>query len=342
MKKLAFILAIVFALFLVGCGDPAILIFDNKWSDGSIGYSETLVYDVVYDDDFIFGDYNFTKATSTEKLTMDVNGTYTVTNTIINSNNEKLPKEIKDSPILLDLPQLLVSTTELVVKSEYTFDGKTESYDDYLKTYVYYCSTDASLSPIYSVVEYDYTLVKLTDSVIIEKVKGFDSISYSADTYKVTQRIIDVEKEQLISEISREYPYTAKTLIDNASFFMAIRNYTFSKDYANYFSVVHPSYGQAQELQATYFSDFNVENLNLKVNGEDKENLTMPTKVIKYLINKTNQSGTAQLVFIQSEATSGVANKSIMVKYVSPLADYSNYSRLGAMVYTLSSVEYTK
>lgn len=342
MKKLALITAIISALFFVGCSSNPALSFTNAWSDDAVGYYETLVYDVCYDEDYAFADYNFTKGVGDDVLDCNFYGTYTVTNKIISVNNESLPEEITNSEVITGLSKIVVTYSTLSITAEYAYGDKTETYNDYIYNACYFCSSDTAFAPIYSTTEFDYTMVKISNAVNVYRTKGLNQIKYNNSNYTVTNKSLDLETNEVIATNEKTFEYDSKTLIDNASFFLAVRNTPYKKDMASYLPTVHPSYGEAQTLQVTYFNDTEISGLNLIVNGESLENVSFGTEVIKYHVDSTNKSGTSQLMFIQNGATSNIPDKAFMVKYVSSISDYSSYSKLGSLVYTLNKIDYSK
>ena len=119
MKKITTFFCLILAVMMVGCSTAQTLSFNNNWSDGSVGYSETLVYNVSYDNDFVYDTYNYTKSDSAKVVSLNIFGTYIITTKIINVNNENIPEEVKNSPVIEGLSQIIYSTTELAFTAEY-------------------------------------------------------------------------------------------------------------------------------------------------------------------------------------------------------------------------------
>jgi hypothetical protein len=340
MKKLAIILSLICVLLFSGCscGGKVALQFDSKWGENKIGYTEILNYDVSYAHDYSFGGYDFSRNNTLPDLSVSVDGEYVVKNEIVSLTGDNLPETVKNSPLTTGMPYIIKSITALYLTATYDFRGTQSSSTDVIYTEAYFCPSESSLSPISSYEKYDYSLLYVTDEVTLTKTVGENTITYSQDNYEVTQKVLNAETGEKVTETQRTYDYEVKTIIDNSSLLFGIRNLNFSTVKEFLIPTVHATYGEAQDLSVTYFEDSDI-TLDVSVNGELKQGLTVATRAVKYLISSSDKSGANQLVFVQNGGNE-LPDKSLIVRYVSPFSDYSAYRKAGALIYDLKSIDY--
>lgn len=337
MKKIAIILSLLSALLFSGCGGKSTLQFDNKWGENKIGYTEVLTYDVTYMDDYSFGGYDFTKNETLNMLKIEANGVYTVKNEILSLTAEGLDQSIKNNPVTTGMPYVIRTTSSLILSVSYDFNGQIESSNDVILTEAYYCPPESSLAPILSSEKYDYSLLNVTNSLSLTRTIGENTVTYDKENYVVNQKVFDSQTGEKQTEVEKTFSYESKTIIDNSALFLAIRNINYAST-ESIVPTVHATYGEAQDLKITSFDTSDI-TLNLTVNGENKEGVTIPTNAVRYLVSSNDKSGANQLVFLQN-SDEGIVNKSLIIRYVSPISDYSAYRKAGSLIYTLKTLDF--
>ena len=340
MKKLAVILSLICVFLFSGCscGGKTALQFDSKWGENKIGYTEILTYGVSYAHDYSFGGYDFSKNNTLPDLSVSVDGEYVVKNEIVSLTGDGVPDTIKNSPLTTGMPYIVKSTTALNLTATYDYNGTQSSSIDAIYTESYFCPSESSLSPISSFEKYDYSLLYVTDKVTLTKTVGENTLTYNQDNYVVNQKVFSAETGEKTTEINKTYDYEVKTVIDNSSLLLGVRNLNFSTINEYIIPTVHATYGEAQDLSVTYFENSDI-TLDVSVNGEQKQDLTVATRAVKYLISSSDKSGANQLVFVQNGGNE-LPDKSLIIRYVSPFSDYSAYRKAGALIYDLKSVDF--
>ncbi len=341
MKKLTLIIALIFTLLLSGCscGGKTELKFESKWGGNTVGYTEQLTYEVNYSDDYTFGGVDFTKTNTLPTLNITAIGSYVIKNEVLSLSSNALPEEVKTSSLVLSMPYVIKSTSLLTLVINYTLEGTEYSSVDMLSTETYFCPPEGSLSPVLTKESYAYSLPKISDTFVLDRVVGQNQVTYGQEKYKTVQIVMDESTGEEKGRTEKSFSFEPKTVIDNSSFLFSMRNLDY-KTIAEYvIPVVHPTYGKSQDLRVSKFENSDIK-LDLNVNGETLNQLTIPTNAIKYAIASENKSGANQLLFVQNSAVNGLADKALIVRYVSPFSDYDGFRKLGALIYTLESVTY--
>ncbi len=338
MKKFIMALSVLLALLFTGCScnPPSQLSFSPNWKKSetvSAGYSSTTTYDVKLNKSFILGDNDYTKTELVDNVFEDYNfvGTYSETVSVIEVNDY----DKDDSPVLEDSKNatLLKINSLLEITATYKLVGKdTVTYNDFVKTESYLLDTDNALAPIYTESENNYSVVNIASDNPIQTLHFKTTMLYTKDKISCKQQEFnygeDSETAKPLSENFYTTDYAYKCLIDNTSLLFALRNLNYSKDKSISLPVVAPAYRASVDLTVAYTED-------IKIN--DANNSPWETKVINFVSANTDKMGMPQLVFLQNKEVSD-KNNSLIVKYVSPLAEYSSdYARLGALEYSLKT-----
>ena len=342
MKKLflPLVLCLSFLFAFGGCSQETTLEFADAWGSYGIGYEETLVYDVNYKDDFNKDGYNFTKHADLKGLTYSSVGEYAVETKVISKSNDMLPDAVKNSAVFSSAPTSVISvTTVLTLSTECSAEGgETHAYTETITSKSYFCNADYSFAPIYAKGEYDYNVLYYKNGLTLSNVKGSYENFYGDKNYTIVKKAIASDGAETVDE--QNYEYTPRSVIDNTSLLFALRNVSYKKKSAANIPTVSPSYGTAQKIKATYLDDVN-KTINLAVNNENKGEVTFLSKVVSFLINSSDQAGSAQLLYIENGATDATGkNRSLILSYVSPIAEYSAYNKIGCMEYTLKSANF--
>ena len=141
--------------------------------------------------------------------------------------------------------------------------------------------------------------------------------------------------------------YTQKTVIDNAQLLFAIRNVELAEDASSALPTVSASYGAPKTLTVKNNGDTQK---TLRKGGENSftyngqeladNELEIAVKDYSFYLNTTNDAGTPQYLLIQKSASASgkLPAKALIIEYVEPLSIYGSFQRLGALVYTIKSV----
>jgi|GEM_PF-2134694 len=337
------VLAIVcFSATACSCGGTPALSFSNGWnlnaagttSLDTIGYTETATYSVALDDDFITGEYNFKKNDALDEQVEYAyeSGVYTTITKIVPISSD-VPNYDCDILTGEDAPGSLIHlTTTYTVNAKYTFkDNAENNYDetDYITTETYFCLSNASFTPIFSRSEGKYASLYVDDdSAYVMEVEYKNEITYSKNSYTITKFNTDDTVKD-----TKTYNCSYKTAIDNTQLLFVLRNVTLEEKATTSLPTVAPAYGDAKTLNVERFAD---EAQKITVNGKEQN---VPTSRLAFEINSTGNSGKAQLVYIQSAKTKKLNMNSLLVKYVEPLTAYGSFYSMGALVFTLKTVD---
>lgn len=331
MKKTFAALSLTLAaIFSVGCScdGATILNFNELWGGDADNYTETFIYDVYSTADYNEHGHTYTLSEELTDFSFTITGTYSVENKIINKTSSDIPEEVKNSDLFTkNIANLIRTKTVLDLSATYTLKEKTETSADSIITEAYYYNVSAAFAPIFVKREFKYSNPYITSSALsLAEYAGSDTTLYTENKYTIAKTTGEDTRET-------EYEYTYKSVIDNASLFMALRNKSLEKDASYVIPVVVPAYGEAQNLLVSRYITTE-KTADVKLNGEDKQ-IKFNVRGISFLVNSVNGSGTSQIVFVQDGATDGLNNKSIIVSQVEPLVEYSGFRRLGALIYTL-------
>ena len=125
-------------------------------------------------------------------------------------------------------------------------------------------------------------------------------------------------------------------MIDNNYLLFAIRNIDVAEDQSFSLPTVSPSYGVSKTLTVKNNGDKQI-SLDMTYN-QTAINEEVSVKDCSFYLNTTNDSGTPQYVSVQKSASANLPSKALVIKYAEPLSIYGSFSRLGALVYTIKSV----
>lgn len=325
------------------CASLPPLSFTSDWNDNknNIGYKETAIYTVTHDDDFNSDGLHYIVSDAVkEKVDFSfTGGEYKVTAEVVLAT--ALPSKYTGN-IEVETGKIIHLTTEFKITSQYKYGSLTEpeTYNDYIVTDSYICTNGASYTPLYVVQENKYAILSMNDKGT-EVTESHFKREYIYSTNEYTINEIDVNDNTVKASLKCNYTY--RTAIDNSELIFALRNVNIEAVKGTYsLPTITATYRNPQALKISRLEDA-TENLNFKVNNVDYSKV----QVRKYAFNVDNQmmAGKSQLVFIQTkstEQTDAIDYRAHIVKYVAPLSVYGSFAPMGAMVYTLDSVEYTK
>lgn len=364
MKKFLFsILSIVlaFTLLLSGCGATMPLSFNNAFNGGGgsstgirEGFKEVLTYDVTYLENYD-SYYKKSDLLTDSMLTFSYqNGTYVTEFSVVSATSSTLPEQVKSSEILSVLDNdsnkmIYCINTELnidVVAN--VMDGKGDvTNHDFIKSTTYFLMEGHSFAPIYSVQTTKTTFftylgdsVSLTandtDYLIYEYGVVYDKKSYTinkkATEYKQGKEPIETIDQPTVCE------YEFKRVIDNGTLLFALRNLTIESESSTPLPTASPSYQTPKSLTVTNHDEFSLA-LTVNYNGEEKTAPQLPVKKLGFVLSDDKNKGAPQYAIIQSAENGDIPFRSLLVEYVQPLTTYGTFVYMGALKYTLKSVE---
>ena len=356
MKKL---LIIIFSLILcftaIGCSngngcscspeDP--VSYYLNWTGNNLptyGYKETATYTVTYSANFNENNYNYKKV---ENIGCDItlsDSIYTVTTEIV--TKDAIPENAKSYVDSSFTGKFYKIKTDLSINPTYTISGKTLSFNDKVTSEVYFYDETFGFSPIYSVKNYDTTNVSLNTEGYAEKIVRY---VYNTETFydggnitfKITQNSelpadgdkISVPKINTYNGFETEGDF--KKFIDNETLLFACRNISLKN--GDNLKVASPSYLNVEDISVSNVTN-STTYVTIAVNGESSGD-QIPTARLAVLRSAENNTGSPILLDIQRDTiTVGGTeyNNAFMVKMITRLP-----SHVGALIYTLNSVEIT-
>ena len=353
-KFLAFvslILAVACCFLATGCSQITSLTFKNNFVGGvehsavPASYKEILTYKINYIDKYD-ADYIKKDSTITDSIVA-----YEYSDGVFVQEFEILDR--LPSSVLTDIE---VGTNKIYhIKSnfsitvKYLLNGASEEnaiiVHDTVESEAYFLPAGLSFAPIYSKTQSDNHFLQL-NSEMQSSLKHIATTSET--TYKQTKytMITDVEyfvedgdNDTTHSEIDYEYKY--KTIVDNAQLFFAIRNLTVDGTTATHLPAVSYSYGSQMELYVRNHNQLK-ENFNIAYtqNGTTyNETGEVKYNHLSFMIGSTTNSGAPQYLKVQTEASANLPYKSLILEYAETLTTFGLFRSLGALVYTLDSVE---
>ncbi len=345
----ALALAATMMLGACSCVPTTPLTFNNHFNGEantvpSVNYTETLVYNVKHIDSYAD---NFSKS---EQLTDDVikfeiNGTYEMTLTVMDKSDvaKTLTSDIFDTDIGNVVYRL---QTELKLQTSYSADYtiyqenedatpvKEKTFDDVIKTDVYFLESGHSFAPIWSKTDVKSSYLSINDEnkASVYALNYSQTIAYDKDEYVITTVNENNELEP------EDYGYTFKTLIDNNSLLFALRNINIEVEKTYALPTVHPTYGDDQTLTIKNKEERTDNNVKIILGGQEQTS-SITVKEYSFVRSDSSNTGLPQFVVIQKSKTENIPYKAYMLKYVSPLTTYGSFLNMGGLEYTLTEVK---
>ena len=342
-------IALTLSLILGGCScnEKPLLSFTNDFSggggsinDATIGYTETLVYDVTYLEQFTENNAKIIKDASLNNVVSFsvAEGTYKSTLTILSSYPTEKPKSniLSDNGGAYDR-EIYYLETELTLPSSYVFkDGSaSKSNEDTIKSKVYFANYGWSFAPIYAEIKVNCLVLKLNGNKAVTDYLNYSCETiYNVESYTITKTEKN-DKGEVYKTEKQTYDYAYKSVIDNSQLLFALRNVTISQGSSISLPTVAPQYGQATPLKV---ANLNEVTLKANFNYNDKAvNEDMKVKCLSFAVDSENTRGASQFVKIQKESSENVLQNALLIEYVEPLVTYVTPTCMGALKYSLNS-----
>lgn len=348
MKKrifaiILFVVAIIFTLSGCSCEGVTILSFSNAYNGGSeplAGYTERCEYTVEYSAKNEY--YEKSSKLSDSLIISYENGTY-VTELKVESglpatasDGTAIESDIRD---LLDGKTVLHFTTELTIDIRYSANGKEDTHTESIRSEIYFGNSDMSFAPIYSKTVSETSLLLFKSASINTFTSNYTTV-YNQNDYTLTgSSSLSDGQNTNSTDYERTQDYTFRSLIDNAEFMFAVRNKTIAQESTGSLLATALTYDDAQSIIISHdgTSDSNV---NFTYNGEGITELTLNS--FSYTLNESTNTGMPQYYFLQAKETDTLPNKSLLVKYIEPIIEYSSIECAGSFIYNLKSVTVTR
>ena len=372
-RRLFSLIALILVAFFTlsgcdGCTTYPELSFNNAFNGGSgedsfdakTNYTEVIKYTVVHDASTMNEELK-----NNENVTVSIqNGEYQTTlrvlssfseaetqlKTIYNDQTISIKSDIIDSLTENNLNAYMLES-KLSIPVKYTFltaKGTEEVLKrvDTITSTAIFCNRSFVYAPIYSHTVADYTILQYNGAGAVPIItQSTSKIKYQKDSYSV-EYVYNGESYSGVKSnsvtISNTYDYKYKTVVDNAMLFFALRNFPIENQKVEGLPTVVANYGEAQLLAVKNAGSITQRVEDLSYNGE-KESYDISVSTYTFNKNEADQAGAMQKVYIQNKVeNSPVPYKSLMIKYEEPLTTGLNYVSLGSLVYTLSSIEFSK
>ena len=332
---LALTMSLILAVFASGCsgcsscnGPTALTFTQNFYGNGEpkVNYKEILTYSVRYDDNY--NKFLKNEAVLSEQLisTLKYDGEYTSVFTVRSGLDKDIQTDIPFDPT----KPIYHLSTELNIKSTYKINGTyaegaidngdgTFSYDEYIKSEVYFLEKGHSFAPIFSKTEQRYSTISLSSSkASVSLNESSFSIGYNKDSYKITK----TKGENTSTE---NYIYSFKSLIDNNQLLFAIRGLEIAEKSGINIPVVSPTFGAPQSLALSNEAE---NTITTTLNGY--KDVEIPVRNIKFNVSNKFNTGASHFVLVQKGSTNdSIPNKALIIEYASPLVAYGSFVNLG-------------
>lgn len=365
-KKFLSILALFVAvsMLLGGCSGAMPLSFTGAFygstNNPEVGYNETVSYSVEYVDDYdgLIKDSNITD----ELIKFSADGTFTTQLTVLNKLPDSYSQQFTTDLDFTGEGRKLIYhyKTTLDLYTTYTVGGEYETYTDTSKivdngdgskTYhdiitseAFFFTSSQSLSPIWSKTDASYTYLTAINgkdgksTVNVITVESKSSTVYNSANYTISNSYVIAGKTESKVENTQTNGYKQKTIIDNAQLLFAIRNIDVAEEASYSLPTVSPSYVKPKTLTVKNNGD-KQKTLDMTYN-QTQINEDVAVKDCSFYLNTTNDAGTPQYVAVQKAASANekLPAKAFIIEYVEPLSIYGTFQRLGALKYTIKSV----
>ncbi len=345
-KKLLPITATILALSITlsGCSctnsSPLDKLTDSFNGDNapSVGYTETLTYDVKYIDEYV-GKFSKNSLITDDVLVFDMQGGYTITLKVLDKTDDavkNINSDLIDNANTGTLVYHLKSELKLntsysapygIYKESEDVKVKEKTFEETIVTESFFLPSGYSFNPIYSTTEGRMSFVQISGKSLAEVVfmEYSTEVVYNKKNYTISEKYGDSE------ETVAKHGYKFRNLVDNNTLLFALRNIDIETDKSYTLPVVHPTYNTPQKLK---IKNLGGSTKTIELNGEQTE---IPVKELSFNRDKSNATGSSQYVLIQKDKVGDIPNKAMLVQYTSPLASYGSYICLGGLQYTLKS-----
>ncbi len=356
-KRLSF-LSIIFALILcfglTGCSGTFTLSFKNSFV-GNLSNSEippylteTLTYEINYVEKY-YVDYIAKNSRVTDDIVKYEFGKGSFVQTL--KIMDRLPIDVDTDITGTKIYHL---HSEMTIPVKYACNGEelasVQANIDSVVSDVYFLASDLSFAPIYSKSTAVNTYLNLLNYTKAEtaKIEIVSETIYNKTSYTMAVNIKStniVEGQPNVEETSsnKTFNYEFRKLIDNAQLLFAIRNTLLDNTdhiYAN-IPTVSASYGANKDINVKLHNQL-TENFNVSYTENNTTNVetgAVTYNHVSFIVGTTTNTGAAQYLKIQNAKSNVLPYRGLVLEYAETLTSYGTPACLGALVYTLKSVE---
>ena len=343
-KFITLFLALCMTLFASACDSDNTLLFNNNFlgnaasGEAPTGYKETLTYNVELKPEQ--NSLSVNPSFKEHGIEYNFNGTYTME---FSSGIEQLPSGVESSVTSQYQSQLYCLKTKLELTAWYKIDGTYadggvdkdggKEYQDVIETTVFFLPAGYAFAPIYSTANHSFTNLFVGNGDFrVNRTEYSYKTTYQTDNYATTMYLGDKHL------LDRDCKYEFKSVIDNNQLLFALRNIDVAVDNIYELPTVSTSYPEPKTL--------NVMNLRetsrtVTVNGLG-ENVTIPVMNLRFNVKEGLNTGLSQYALVQKNTIDSSNPKALLIEYSSPLVSDGTYLIMGALVYSLNSVSYSK
>ena len=377
MKKIITSIALILSASLCfsGCGlmggscsgGSSTPTYTSAWTntqEDTIGLSETLTYDVNYQDDLTIGKTSYKN--TVKKTVMDFSygtGTYSTTVTVVKAEKSLLGEyssevlnDIVDSTDQSILKRIFKYTTRLDIPFTYKYGDMTDyvTNNDFIQTETYMLLSGNSFAPIFTENTTYVSFVSAGKSPFVEQ-QHYDTVTiYNNKTLTTTTKVYytKAENDHEIGDIADEKTTTSKysfrSTLENAALLFAFRSLDLSGKTTTV-SVYSHVYTSPKSLNISS-AEAAAERFNITLNGTVIPEEEIQLNAYSFVLNTTSgcttgrNTGRSQIFYInksmETPPQSIGSNRTLIMRYVEPLVEYSSYNSMGALVYSLRSIDF--
>lgn len=339
----AMLLSLVVALSASGCSSITFLSFNNNFA-GGVDHSvvpqtltETLTYEVNYAEKYHTSYIKKGDSIDQSILKFEFGtGTYVQTLTI----SPRLPEGITTTLEDASGNRIYCLKSTLSIPVKYAVNGASlesvEFTTDTIESEVYFLAANLSFAPIYSSTKSSITFSNVQENTAaVKAIKVQTTTKYSQTEYVTTTKVDDE------AATTTTYKYDYKTAIDNNQLLFALRNATLSTELYSTLPVISYSYGAAKDLHVrlheslkeSFKIDYTVNGTTATQDGEVEYNH------VSFILGASTNTGSPKYLKIQKSKTANLPYRALVLQYAEPITTYGTFETLGALVYTLKSVE---
>ena len=378
MKKLFITIALVMtAIFtLTGCGlgggggcsgGSVGISYNTAWTnvaEDTLGLKESLTYSVDYQDDLTIGKVSYKNTIDKTKIDFSYGkGTYTTTLTVVKAEKSLLGEKssevlnaIVDSTDQSVVKRLYKYETSLSIPFSYKYGDMTETVTtvDTIKTESYFLLSDNAYAPVYSKSEYNMSFVGVGKETFVERQHYDTETIYNLDkaTTSTTVYYTKTEGENLEGAVAdqrtTEAKYSYKSVIDNTSLLFVMRSISLG-DTGNTLGVYTHVYTTPKKLNITA-GEAQAEKYNITLNGNAIPEEEIQLNAYSFVLNTAKgcssgpNTGRSQIVYTNKNGETPYAsigsNRTMVMRYIEPLIEYQSYLSMGALVYSLTEINF--
>lgn len=352
----------------LGCscsGSSSAPTYTTAWTNTTedrVGLTETLCYDVDYVSDLTVGKLAYKN--TVDNLDFEYGkGSYTTTLTVVKAEKSILGEyesevlnDIVDSTDQSTVKRIFKYVTKLDIPFTYKLSDMTEAKtnNDYVETETYMLLSGNSFAPIFSRTSACVSFISAGKKPFVE-LQHYDTVTvYNNKNLNTTTTVYYTKTEgdaiegQIADVRTTTSKYTIRSVIDNSTFLFAFRSLDMSEG-SNTVSVYSHVYSSSKSLNVSSL-DAAAEKFKITLNGTTMDEEEIQLNAYSFVLNTSSgcstgtNTGKSQIIYTNKSAETPPqsigSNRTLVMRYVEPLMEYSSYMSMGALVYNLKSIEF--